>query len=63
MTPSPDHADEAPPRMSRWVKIFIGIIVVVLLLLVLLKIIGGGGHGPGRHMGSADTRQTHQNRR
>ena len=63
MTPSPDHADDSPPTMPRWVKVFIAIIVVVLLLLVLLKIIGGGGHGPGRHMGSADTGQTHQNRR
>lgn len=60
MTPSPDHVDEAPPPMPRWVKMFIGIIVVVLVMLVLLKIIGGGGHGPGRHRASADTAQTRQ---
>ena len=62
MTPAPDRADDSPPAMPRWVKIFIGIIVVVLLLLVLLKIMGGGGHGPGRHMGSADTGQRQWNR-
>jgi hypothetical protein len=49
--------------MPRWVKLFIGIIVVILLTLVLLKIIGGGRHGPGRHLGSADTGQTRQDRR
>jgi hypothetical protein len=49
--------------MPRWVKVFLGIIVVVLVLLVLLKIIGGGGHGPGRHMGSADSRQAQQSHR
>ena len=63
MTPAPDHADDSPPAMPRWVKSFIGIIVVVLVLLVLLKIIGGGGHGPRRHMGSADTGQAHQSPR
>ena len=63
MTPFPDHVDEAPPPMPRWAKIFIGIIVVTLLMLVLLKIMGSGGHGPGRHMGSADTGQTHQRHR
>jgi hypothetical protein len=40
--------------MPRWVKMFIGIIVVILTMLVLLKLIGAGGHGPGRHMRSAD---------
>lgn len=63
MTPAPDRADDSPPAMPRWVKIFIGIIVVILLLLVLLKIIGGGAHGPRRHFGSTDTTQTHQKHR
>lgn len=63
MTSSPDHGDEVPPPMPRWVKVFIGIIVVVLVMLVLLKIIGGGGHGPRRHFGSADTQQTPQDHR
>jgi hypothetical protein len=49
--------------MPRWVKVFLGIIVVVVVLLALLKIIGGGGHGPGRHLGSADTGQAPQNHR
>ena len=63
MTPPPDHADDTPPAMPRWVKVFLGIIAVVVVLLVLLKVIGGGGHGPRRHTGSADTGQTHQSRR
>lgn len=63
MTSGPDHADDTPPVMPRWVKTFIGVIVAVLVILLLLKIIGGGGHGPGRHMGSADTGQTKQIRR
>jgi hypothetical protein len=63
MTPPPDHIDDSPPPMPRWVKVFIGIIVVVVVMLVLLRIIGGGGHGPGRHLGSVDTGQTRQDRR
>ena len=63
MPETPDRADDAAPPMPRWVKIFIGIIVVILVALVLLKVIGGGGHGPRRHLGSADTAQTGQSRR
>ena len=59
----PDRADDSAPPMPRWVKAFISIIVVVLLMLVLLKIIAGGGHGPRRHMGSADTGHADQSRR
>lgn len=61
VTPPPQRADDSAPAMPHWVKVFIGIITVVLVMLVLLKIIGGGGHGPRRHMGSADTGQTRQN--
>jgi hypothetical protein len=63
MTLSPDHIDDSPPPMPRWVKVFMAIIVVVVVMLVVLKIIGGGGHGPGRHFGSGDAGQTRQNRR
>ena len=63
MTLGPDHADGSAPAMPRWVKMFLGIIVVFLVLLVLLKVIGGGGHGPRRHMSSADTGQSHQSPR
>lgn len=63
MTPAPDRADDSPPAMPRWVKVFFGIIVVALVLLVVLKIIGGGGHGPGRHRASADTARTGQTHR
>jgi len=63
MPPAIDPADDSPPPMPRWVKVFIGIIVVVLLMFMLLKVIGGGSHGPRRHLGSADTGQTRPSHR
>lgn len=47
----------ANPGTPRWVKAFGIIVVVVVLLIVILVLTRGpdGGHGPGRHMGSADT--------
>ena len=65
LTSSSDlHADtgvsanrESPPRMPRWVKVFviIGLVLVVLLVIGLLT----GAHGPGRHMPSSSVTQQH----
>jgi len=47
----------ARPGTPRWVKVF-GAIAVVLVLLVGILLLSGGNHGPGRHTGSGDGRQT-----
>lgn len=41
------------PRTPRWVKVF-GIIAAAVVLLAVILLLIGGGHGPGRHLGSAD---------
>ena len=43
-------ADESPPGVPRWVKVFGASAGIVILLVVVAMILIGGRHGPGRHL-------------
>lgn len=42
----------------RWVKVFVVIGAVLAVLLVVGLVFGKGEHGPGRHGGGGDGRET-----
>ncbi|MPZ73362.1 MAG: hypothetical protein GEU74_09045 [Nitriliruptorales bacterium] len=47
-------ADQAPPGMPRWVKVFVIIVGALLLVFVVLQLAGvGGRHGPRVHGANA----------
>jgi hypothetical protein len=46
-----DPDGEAPAGIPRWVKVF-GIVVLAILVLVVGMLLTG--HGPGRHLSSAE---------
>lgn len=53
-TPPVRSGPEPGAGMPRWVK---GFVVAVVVLLVVLAVMLLTGHGPGRHMVSADPAQ------